>query len=155
MTDTPMTDTADTRLAATCVAIGEAGLLIRGPSGAGKSRLALELIALGAVLVADDVVTLRRAGAALIAAAPATTAGLIEARGIGLLRLPHRGTARLTTVLDIVQDNGPRLPARRTETFLQLSLQALTQPAPPSAAAVLLAVRHGPPLDPDREDAAP
>ncbi|MEO1532556.1 MAG: serine kinase, partial [Pseudomonadota bacterium] len=41
-------------LHASAVALGERGLLILGPSGAGKTRLALELVALGAELVADD-----------------------------------------------------------------------------------------------------
>ncbi|PIY73077.1 MAG: serine kinase, partial [Rhodobacterales bacterium CG_4_10_14_0_8_um_filter_70_9] len=78
---------------ASCVAWAVAGkargLLILGASGAGKSALALELIALGAALVADDQVALRRVGEAVVAAPPPPLAGLIEARGLGLLRMPH------------------------------------------------------------------
>ena len=73
-------------LHASCVAVAGRGLLIAGASGSGKSALALDLMAFGATLVADDRVCLQRAGAALLASAPPTIAGLIEARGIGLLR---------------------------------------------------------------------
>ena len=39
---------------ASAVALGPVGLLIMGASGSGKSSLALELMARGAKLVADD-----------------------------------------------------------------------------------------------------
>jgi len=39
---------------ATTVAVAGRGLMIEGPSGSGKSALALELMAFGAELVADD-----------------------------------------------------------------------------------------------------
>ena len=51
-------------LHATCVAVDGRGLLILGPSGSGKSALALQLIALGAQLVADDRTRVSRRGAA-------------------------------------------------------------------------------------------
>ena len=73
---------------ATCVAIGGRGLLIEGPPGAGKSGLALALIDRGAALVGDDGVALERRGDALWALPPPETAGLIEARNLGLLRFP-------------------------------------------------------------------
>ncbi|MGE3652127.1 MAG: HPr kinase/phosphorylase, partial [Reyranellaceae bacterium] len=73
---------------ATCVALPEGGVLLRGDSGAGKSDLALRLIDGGARLVADDRTDLMREGDLLIARAPTSIAGLIEARGLGILRLP-------------------------------------------------------------------
>lgn len=73
------------QLHATTVAIEGRGLVILGPSGAGKSTLALELMATGAVLVADDRTDLARQGDALIASVPQALAGRIEARGIGIL----------------------------------------------------------------------
>ena len=43
-------------LHASCIAVHGRGVLILGPSGAGKSSLALQLMALGADLVADDMI---------------------------------------------------------------------------------------------------
>lgn len=73
---------------ATAVAIDGRAVLIEGPPGCGKSSLALMLIDRGAVLVGDDGVELRVEHGRLIAGAPEATAGLIEIRNIGLVRLP-------------------------------------------------------------------
>jgi HPr kinase/phosphorylase len=69
-------------LHASVVAVDGAGVLILGASGAGKSGLALRMIALGALLVSDDQVLLERCGDVLVARAPETLSGLIEARGV-------------------------------------------------------------------------
>jgi HPr kinase/phosphorylase len=74
---------------ATCVAFGDIGILLRGPSGAGKSDLALRLIEAGAILVADDRVRLVAADGALRASSPDRLAGLLEVRGVGIVRLPN------------------------------------------------------------------
>jgi HPr kinase/phosphorylase len=99
----------------TCVAVGPRGLLIRGVSGSGKSSLALQLMALGGELVSDDQVALADHGdeGPLWASAPASIAGLIEARGLGLLRVPFRASAALTDVLDLDLAETDRLPPRR------------------------------------------
>ena len=68
-------------------------VLLRGPSGAGKSDLALRLIQAGGRLVADDQTHLARRGRSLIATPPPALAGMIEARGVGILTLP-RGRRR-------------------------------------------------------------
>jgi serine kinase of HPr protein (carbohydrate metabolism regulator) len=60
------------------------GVLIEGPAGAGKSDLALRALCAGFRLVADDRVALWVLGGALYGRAPATLAGLIEARGLGI-----------------------------------------------------------------------
>lgn len=88
---------------ATCVAFGDVGLLLRGPPGAGKSDLALRLIDGGARLVADDRVVLRRAGASILAAAPPRLAGMLEIRGVGIVRLPFCEAANLSLVADLVE----------------------------------------------------
>ena len=72
---------------ATCLSIDDVGLLIRGPSGIGKSDLALRLIDKGARLVADDRVGLLVSDNHVIARAPATLAGLLEVRGLGMLAI--------------------------------------------------------------------
>lgn len=72
----------------TAVAIGGRALLIEGPPGAGKSSLALALIDRGAVLIGDDGIALDARADALWAMPAPATAGLIELRNIGLVRLP-------------------------------------------------------------------
>jgi len=112
---------------ATCVALPEGGVLLRGESGAGKSDLALRLIDGGARLVADDRTELTRAGETLIARAPATIAGLIEARGVGILRLPPEQLAREVEVVLVVELVDPtrveRLPEPMRENLLGVSVR--------------------------------
>lgn len=89
------------RVHATCVDFGHAAALLRGPSGAGKSDLAIRLIDRGALLVADDQVELEARGGALWARPPASLAGKIEARGVGIMELPHVAKARVRLVVDL------------------------------------------------------
>lgn len=84
-----------------CVAVRGAGLLLLGGSGAGKSDLALRLVDRGALLVADDQVVLRVSGGRLVASAPPRLAGLIEVRGLGILRLPACAGTPVLLALDL------------------------------------------------------
>ena len=93
----------------TAVAFGSAGLLITGRTGAGKSSLALELMALGASLVADDHVVLTRKPEGLLMSAPTTLEGKIEARGIGILKCDAT-PAWLRIVVDMDHAETGRLP---------------------------------------------
>jgi len=101
---------------ATCVCIGDTGILIRGASGAGKSRLALRLILDPprvlpcAMLVADDRVFLSRSGEQLMAQAPDVLAGLIEVRGLGIRRLPFLSACAVSLVVDLGAADATRLP---------------------------------------------
>ncbi|EIE48778.1 RNase adapter RapZ [Salipiger aestuarii] len=98
---------------ATAVAVDGRGLMIRGASGRGKSGLALEMMARGAVLVADDRVIVERRGAHLWLSCPAPLRGMIEARGIGLLRTTPGHPVRLCAVLDLDNVETARMPQRR------------------------------------------
>ena len=142
------------RLHASSVAIDGRALLIRGTSGSGKSALALDLIALGATLVADDQVDLTAQDNGLTAAPTDSLAGLIEARGLGLLRLPFSAPATVTTLLDLDTQPAPRLPARETETLCGVTLERIARPFPLRPAAIFLVMRHGPRLDPEDGSAA-
>ena len=74
---------------ASCVAIDGRAVLLMGPSGAGKSDLALRLIDRGASLVSDHYTGLAPSPhGELIANAPATIAGMIEVRGLGIVSFP-------------------------------------------------------------------
>jgi serine kinase of HPr protein (carbohydrate metabolism regulator) len=93
-----------------CVAIGGKGVLILGASGAGKSDLALQLIDQGAKLVADDRCELFVRAGKLCARAPASIAGLLELRGIGIIALPHAAAARVAMAVRLHVGAQARLP---------------------------------------------
>ena len=118
-------------LHATCVAAGDRGLLILGASGRGKSALALQLIALGAVLVADDRVAITADGAEGLRARCPVPAfrGMIEARGFGLLTLRAQDSARLILALDLDGDERDRLPQPRSLTLLGRTIPLALRPA--------------------------
>jgi HPr kinase/phosphorylase len=133
------------RVHGTCIACDGEGVLLRGPSGSGKSDLALRLIDGGALLVADDQTELRRRDDAVVASAPAATAGRIELRGVGILGCPSIAEARLCLVVDLVAPGAvERLPERRSQSYLDCSLPLLAlAPFEASAAAkIRFAVRR-------------
>lgn len=101
-------------LHATCVAVDGKGLLILGPSGSGKSSLALQMMAFGARLVADDRVDLARRGDALFATCPVPLRGLIEARGLGILHADPVPEAEVVLIADLAHAPGARLPPPAT-----------------------------------------
>ncbi|MDM7931221.1 HPr kinase/phosphorylase [Tabrizicola sp.] len=121
-------DTPGQILHGSCVAVEGRGLLILGPSGSGKSSLALRLIGLGAVLVADDRTDVSVAGGNLIARCPAPIRGLIEARGVGLLRSPVVDSAAITLVADLGQPEVQRLPPLRKITILGCEVDLVLHP---------------------------
>ncbi len=113
---------------ASCAARGGAGVLLLGPPGSGKSDLLLRLLDHGFSLVADDRVEIVDG----VASAPSEIAGLIEVRGLGLVRLPHTASARLALAVEL-GGVGERLPepARHPATGLPLiSLDASSPSAP-------------------------
>jgi HPr kinase/phosphorylase len=106
-----------TTVHASAVLVGARAVLIRGPSGSGKSRLAFELLeaagsrpAQFARLVADDRAHLEAANGRLLVRPAAALAGLIEVRGVGLLRLPHEPIAVVGLVVDLAAADAKRLP---------------------------------------------
>ena len=110
---------------------------MQGPSGSGKSDLALRLIDEGARLVADDQTEVERSGNDLALRAPAALAGLIEARGLGIMRVPHVAEAPLRLIVELAAEAAiERLPEARVRTIegvavpvIALDPQAASAPA--------------------------
>jgi hypothetical protein len=101
---------SEANIHASCIALGGKGVLLLGPSGAGKSDLALRLIDQGATLVADDRTILFIAKGALHAKAPASIKGLLEIRGLGIVKLPVRTNVKIALVVRLGRE-GARLPS--------------------------------------------
>ncbi len=106
-----------TTVHASAVLIGARAVLICGPSGSGKSRLAWDLIEAGrgiaagfARLVGDDRVHLQAAAGRLLVRPAGTLAGLIELRGVGILRRDHEACAVVGLVIDLAAADAERLP---------------------------------------------
>ncbi|MCC5993535.1 MAG: HPr kinase/phosphatase C-terminal domain-containing protein [Rhodobacteraceae bacterium] len=118
-----------TRLHASTVAFalsdGWHAVLITGRSGAGKSELALELMAQGARLVADDQTLLMRDGAALVASAPDRIRGMIEMRGLGIMSAQTIDSAPVVLRVDLNQIESARLPELRHSDILGARIATL------------------------------
>ena len=120
---------------ASCAARDGAGVLLLGPPGSGKSDLVLRLIDRGFMLVADDRVEVENGHAS----APAALAGLLEVRGLGILRLPFLARAELALAVTL-GGAVPRLPAPTRDEALGLPVLAVdaARPAAPQIVALAL-----------------
>ena len=124
---------------ASAVAIGGRAILLRGPSGAGKSDLALRLIDGGADLIADDQAELRQEGNQIRVRAPTAIAGLIEIRGIGILRLQALEEVPLAMCVDLLPSAEiQRLPEHRFEEVLGIAVPLIAVSAFEASAATKL-----------------
>lgn len=104
------------RLRGTCVAIDGQGVLLRGHSAAGKSDLALRLIDAGGTLVSDDYTDVAIEDGRLVASSPAPLHGLLEVRGLGVIRINALPTVALVAAIDLVAaDMLDRMPLPATE----------------------------------------
>ena len=99
------------------VIFGESAILVRGASGAGKSSLVLALLDQATLsghfarLVGDDRVALGVHSGRLVVRAHLQTAGQVEQRGIGILRLKHEPAAIVRFIVDLVAEPVARMPA--------------------------------------------
>ncbi len=123
---------------ATCVSFDTKAILILGASGSGKSSLALQLISLGAVLVSDDRTILTLHENTLHACSPDTITGLIEARGVGILRLPSVGRTPIALAVDLDKPEKARLPDPHGIDLLGITLPCLWNATSPHFASAIL-----------------
>ena len=141
---TPITGprlSAETIHASTVASDGRA-VLITGPSGSGKSDLALRLLDRGFRLVGDDQTIVKRSGSQLVASAPATIAGKLEVRGIGIVEMdamndvPIALIVELTSEIRRMPDDSPSRVILGVDVPL-VTIDALTASAPSKVALAL------------------
>ncbi len=95
---------------ATCVDINGSGVLIVGRSGSGKSSLAINLIALGSTLVADDQCEIVKKNNKLSVFKPTSLPSSIEIRGFGLVSVPMAVETSLDWVVNMEEAETQRIP---------------------------------------------
>ena len=133
-----------TALYGTMVEVSGLGVFLEGAAGLGKSETALGLIKRGAALVADDLTCIRKdvATNSLFASAHDSTAGYMEIRGIGIIKVPRifgidavRGEKRLELVvtfkrLDDIKSEVDRIggQARLVRTILGVDIPNIVLP---------------------------
>jgi len=132
---------AETVHASTVASDGRA-VLITGPSGAGKSDLTLRLLDRGFTLVSDDQTIVKRDGDRLIASAPATIAGKLEIRGIGIVEMETMEDVPIALVVELTTDI-ERLPDDSRDRLILdirvplISIDAMIASAPSKVAIAL------------------
>lgn len=131
-------------LHASCVSVAGKGLLILGRSGAGKSSLALQLMAFGAMLVADDRTEIWKEQGQIWAQCPIPLKGLIESRSIGLLASPALERVQIDLTVDLDQSEAERLPPFRHMSLLETRVALVHGKENPHLAPALLQyLRYG------------
>jgi HPr kinase/phosphorylase len=138
---------------ANALVVGGTGLLIRGASGSGKSALTLALMERAgrmgkfASLVGDDQVRIEAQNGRLIARSISSILGLLEVRGIGILRLAHSQATLIRLTIDLIAKSQlVRLPGAELRTTriagIAVNRIALSMEKPDLAALMTVVLGH-------------
>lgn len=135
---------------ASAVLFGHRGILIRGPSGSGKSALALSLLQsaneIFARLVGDDRIHLEASHGRLLMRPATVLQGLVEIRGLGIVRVPFEPVAVAHLVVDLETADMPRLPDPASLTVSIEGVPLARLPVAPGAgmpSRLLAILRYG------------
>jgi HPr kinase/phosphorylase len=129
---------------ASAVLVGARAVLIQGPSNSGKSRLALRLLQSVergllrfARLVTDDRALISTMHGRILVRPPTALAGLLEIRGVGIVRMPYEPVALAGLIVDLAAADAARLPSSLSQTteiqgisLPRLAVAAETDPFP-------------------------
>lgn len=118
-----------------CVSRNGQAVLLTGPPGSGKSDLVLRLLGRGFDLVADDQVEIQDG----TVRPPAALAGMLEARGIGIVRLPYVAESQIALVVVLAPD-AERLPRPERHAELDVPMIRLDATAASAPDRVALAL---------------
>lgn len=110
---------------ASCISVEGNGLLVFGRAGSGKSTLALQMIELGANLVSDDRTKLSLDKDQICAEPPSAIVGLLEVRGVGILKLPNISSTKIKVCVDLDLIESERLPTARFMSLLNTEVPCL------------------------------
>jgi serine kinase of HPr protein (carbohydrate metabolism regulator) len=118
---------------------GWRGVLIEGASGSGKSDLALRALDAGWALVADDRTLIWTSGGRLYGRAAPALAGLVEARGLGVLGERSRPFAPISLDIRCVEAASvERMPEFQTRILLDVEIPRLDLVAKEASATAKL-----------------
>lgn len=105
------------------VVVNDKGILFIGPSGAGKSDLALRLLDGGATLIADDYTQVCVQDGHAILSPPKEIEGMLEVRGVGLMKVPFARDIQLHFVFDLEQfQKIERMPIMETLSYEEVEI---------------------------------
>ena len=127
-------------LHASCVALDGRAVLITGISGSGKSDLSLRLIDRGFILVSDDQTIVRKSGEKLIATAPATIAGKLEIRGVGIVEMETVKDVQVVLIVELTSDIQRMPDDSRERPVLEVKLPLISVDATTASAASKVAL---------------
>ena len=129
---------------ASSVDINGKGVVILGKSGAGKSNLAIKLISMGAKLISDDQTHFKCKENKIIISKPETTPNFIEARGIGLIKVPFVVSSKLFCFVKITNLELNRLPNAKNKYCFGKKIKLMEfNPFYNNESALFMSIRYG------------